>query len=396
MLATLSRLPKDSILGLAALARADERPNKIDLTVGVYMDDKGLCPVMRAVQEAQQQWVQAEVSKTYLPPQGDPTFVAEMPKLVLGAGHRALIETRTATIQTPGGCGALRIASEVLAVANPSANVWLPNPTWPVHEPLLGSVGLKFERYEYYDYATHSLNFERMMQDLQGVKAGDAVLLHGCCHNPCGADLNAEQWQIVADLLLERGAIPLIDIAYQGLGDDLEHDALGVRMLASQLPEVLIAASCSKNLGLYRERTGATIFVTQSAEHAETALSQALGAARRLYSMPPAHGAILAGKVLADAHLNAMWQQELQSMTQRIQGLRNQLNVALSAATDRDFSFVAQEKGMFSFLGLTPAQVLQLREEQAVYMLDSSRINVAGLKDVTVEPLAQAIAGVLR
>jgi aspartate aminotransferase len=167
-------------------------------------------------------------------------------------------------------------------------------------------------------------------------------------------------------------------------------------MLASQLPEVLIAASCSKNLGLYRERTGATIFVTQSAEHAETALSQALGAARRLYSMPPAHGAILAGKVLADAHLNAMWQQELQSMTQRIQGLRNQLSVALTAATDRDFSFVAQEKGMFSFLGLTPAQVLQLREEQAVYMLDSSRINVAGLKDATVEPLAQAIAGVLR
>jgi aspartate aminotransferase len=197
-------------------------------------------------------------------------------------------------------------------------------------------------------------------------------------------------------LLLERGAIPLIDIAYQGLGDDLEHDALGVRMLASQLPEVLIAASCSKNLGLYRERTGATIFVTQSAEHAETALSQALGAARRLYSMPPAHGAILAGKVLADAHLNAMWQQELQGMTQRIQGLRNQLSVALTAATDLDFSFVAQEKGMFSFLGLTPAQVLQLREEQAVYMLDSSRINVAGLTDATVEPLAQAIAGVLR
>ncbi len=396
MLATLSRLPKDSILGLAALARADERSNKIDLTVGVYMDDNGLCPVMRAVQEAQQQLVQAEVSKAYLPPQGDPTFVAEMSKLVLGAGHRALIDTRTATIQTPGGCGALRIASEVLAVANPSANVWLPNPTWPVHEPLLGSVGLKFARYEYYDYATHSLNFERMMQDLQGVKAGDAVLLHGCCHNPCGADLNAEQWQIVADLLLERGAIPLIDIAYQGLGDDLEHDALGVRMLASQLPEVLIAASCSKNLGLYRERTGATIFVTQSAEHAETALSQALGAARRLYSMPPAHGAILAGKVLADAHLNAMWQQELQSMTQRIQGLRNQLSVALTAATDRDFSFVAREKGMFSFLGLTPAQVLQLREEQAVYMLDSSRINIAGLTDATVEPLAQAIAGVLR
>ncbi len=396
MLATLSRLPKDSILGLAALARADERSNKIDLTVGVYMDDNGLCPVMRAVQEAQQQLVQAEVSKAYLPPQGDPTFVTEMPKLVLGAGHRALIETRTATIQTPGGCGALRIASEVLAVANPSAKVWLPNPTWPVHEPLLGSVGLKFARYEYYDYATHSLNFERMMQDLQGVKAGDAVLLHGCCHNPCGADLNAEQWQIVADLLLERGAIPLIDIAYQGLGDDLEHDALGVRMLASQLPEVLIAASCSKNLGLYRERTGATIFVTQSAEHAETALSQALGAARRLYSMPPAHGAILAGKVLADAHLHAMWQRELQGMTQRIQGLRNQLSVALTAATDRDFSFVAQEKGMFSFLGLTPAQVLQLREKQAVYMLDSSRINVAGLKDATVEPLAQAIAGVLR
>ena len=395
MLANLARLPKDSILGLAALARADQRPNKIDLTVGVYLDENGVCPVMQAVRDAQAELVSEEISKVYLPPQGDAAFVAQMPKLVLGDSHPALIEGRFSAIQTPGGCGALRIASEVLAVANPSAKVWLPNPTWPVHEPLLGSVGLKFARYAYYDDDSHSLDFERMMSDLQGVNNGDAVLLHGCCHNPCGADLNEAQWQKVADLLLERGAIPLIDIAYQGLGDDLEQDALGVRMLAKQLPEVLIAASCSKNFGLYRERTGATIFVTQTAEQADVALSQALGAARRLYSMPPAHGAIIAGKILSSPQLDISWRNELQQMTQRMQTLREDLSAQLSTQTQRDFGFVAREKGMFSFLGLTVAQVHELRDEHAVYMLDSSRINVAGLTPERTERLAQAIKHVL-
>lgn len=395
MLANLARLPKDSILGLAALARADQRPNKIDLTVGVYLDENGVCPVMQAVRDAQAELVSEETSKVYLPPQGDVAFVAQMPKLVLGGSHPAVIEGRFSTIQTPGGCGALRIASEVLAVANPSAKVWLPNPTWPVHEPLLGSVGLEFARYAYYDDDTHSLDFERMMRDLQGVKSGDAVLLHGCCHNPCGADLNESQWQKVADLLLDRGAMPLIDIAYQGLGDDLEQDALGVRMLAKQLPEVLIAASCSKNFGLYRERTGATIFVTHTAEQADVALSQALGAARRLYSMPPAHGAIIAGKILSSPQLEMSWRNELQQMTQRMQTLREDLSAQLSTQTQRDFSFVAREKGMFSFLGLTVAQVHELRDEHAVYMLDSSRINVAGLTPERTERLARAIKHVL-
>ena len=395
MLSNLTRLPKDSILGLAALARADQRPTKIDLTVGVYLDENGVCPVMQAVREAQAELVGEETSKVYLPPQGDAAFIEHMPKLVLGDLHPAVVESRLSSIQTPGGCGALRIASEVLAVANPSAKVWLPNPTWPVHEPLLGSVGLEFARYAYYDDDTHSLDFERMMSDLQGVKSGDAVLLHGCCHNPCGADLNETQWQQVADLLLERAAIPLIDIAYQGLGDDLERDALGVRLLAKQLPEVLIAASCSKNFGLYRERTGATIFVTQTVEQADVALSQALGAARRLYSMPPAHGAIIAGKILSSATLEKSWRDELQQMTVRMQTLREDLSAKLSAQTQRDFAFVAREKGMFSFLGLTVEQVHTLRDDHAVYMLDSSRINVAGLTPERTERLAQAIKQVL-
>ena len=395
MLSNLAQLPKDSILGLAALARADDRVHKIDLTVVVYMNERGICPVMSAVQQAQQSLIQAEVSKAYLPAQGDPTFVREIVGLVLGQDHPAIHEQRMTAIQTPGGCGALRIASELIAAANPRAKVWLPSPTWPVHEPLLGSVGLEFQRYSYYDHTQHGLDFESMLNDLQGVAEGDAVLLHGCCHNPCGADLSESQWQTIADLLLERKAMALIDVAYQGLGDDLETDAFGLRLLARQLPEVLIAASCSKNFGLYRERTGATIVVTQTPKETEIVLSQALGAARRLYSMPPAHGALIAGRVLASQELNELWRAELMQMTQRIQSLRSQLSQRLSVVTGKDFGFVAHEKGMFSFLGLTQAQVQVLRDTHAIHMLDSSRINVAGLTDQSIEPLALAIGTVI-
>jgi aspartate aminotransferase len=254
---------------------------------------------------------------------------------------------------------------------------------------------LEFQRYSYYDHAQHGLDFDSMLNDLQGVAEGDAVLLHGCCHNPCGADLSASQWQTIADLLLERKAMALIDVAYQGLGDDLDTDAVGLRLLARQLPEVLIAASCSKNFGLYRERTGATIVVTQTPKQTEIVLSQALGAARRLYSMPPAHGALIAGRVLASQELNELWRAELTEMTQRIQSLRSQLSLRLSAVTGQDFGFVAHEKGMFSFLGLTQTQVQVLRDTHAIHMLDSSRINVAGLTDQSIEPLALAIGTVI-
>ncbi|MEP0200669.1 MAG: amino acid aminotransferase [Halioglobus sp.] len=395
MLDSLERLPPDSILGLAAIARADTNPNKIDLTVGVYMDESGITPVFDAIASAQRTLVQNETTKVYMPPAGDEQFNLGMRKLVLGEDSPALRDNRVSSIQTPGGCGALRIGAEIIQAARPGAKVWVSDPTWPVHIPLLGSVGLTFETYRYYDPASHGVNFSAMVEDLKQAGPDDVLLLHGCCHNPCGADLTLEQWGIVADMAEAQGFLPFVDIAYQGMGDGLEQDAAGIRLLVERLPEVIIAASCSKNMGLYRERTGITLFVCRDTANAEALLSQAAVAARRVYSMPPAHGAILAGKVLSDPALTATWKQELEGMCSRINSLRTSLVKELAAQCDRDFSFIANEKGMFSFLGLTKEQAVRLRSEHSVYMLDSSRINVAGINARNVESLAKAVASVL-
>ncbi|MEP6388407.1 MAG: amino acid aminotransferase [Halioglobus sp.] len=395
MLDSLERLPPDSILGLAAIARADTNPNKIDLTVGVYMDESGITPVFDAIASAQRTLVQNETTKVYMPPAGDEQFNLGMRKLVLGEDSPALRDNRVSSIQTPGGCGALRIGAEIIQAARPGAKVWVSDPTWPVHIPLLGSVGLTFETYRYYDPASHGVNFDAMVEDLKQAGPDDVLLLHGCCHNPCGADLTLEQWGIVADMAEAQGFLPFVDIAYQGMGDGLEQDAAGIRLLVERLPEVIIAASCSKNMGLYRERTGITLFVCRDTANAEALLSQAAVAARRVYSMPPAHGAILAGKVLSDPALTATWKQELEGMCSRINSLRTSLVKELAAQCDRDFSFIANEKGMFSFLGLTKEQAVRLRSEHSVYMLDSSRINVAGINARNVESLAKAVASVL-
>jgi aspartate aminotransferase len=299
-------------------------------------------------------------------------------------------------VQTPGGCGALRIGAEIIHAAAPGTRVWVSDPTWPVHFPLLGSVGLKFETYRYYNPASHDVDFEGMVADLQQAVAGDVLLLHGCCHNPCGADLDLQQWSVIADMAQQQGFTPFVDLAYQGLGDSLDADAAGLRLLVERLPEVIIAASCSKNMGLYRERTGAVIFVCRDEHNAQALVSQALVAARRIYSMPPAHGAILAGKILGDEHLRGLWQQELVAMCQRINGLRSGLRHKLEAASGRDFGFIEREKGMFSFLGLSQQQALRLRQEHAVYMLDSSRINVAGVNAANIDYLAESVAKVLQ
>jgi aspartate aminotransferase len=264
-----------------------------------------------------------------------------------------------------------------------------------VHIPLIGSVGLEFHTYRYYDPATFGVNFEAMLADLERAERGDIVLLHGCCHNPSGADLTPEQWAQVAELADEKGLLPLVDIAYQGMGDGLDADAAGLRALVARLPEVVIAASCSKNLGLYRERTGAAIFVCDDARAAEAAQSQAKAAARKVYSMPPAHGAIIAGKVLTDPALRSNWEAELASMCERVQGLRHDFRDRLQAASGRDFGFIAREKGMFSFLGLTREQAQRLRAEHSVYMLDSSRINVASLNDGNMDRVVEAVVSVL-
>jgi aspartate aminotransferase len=395
MLDLLPRLPDDPILGLAAACRADPNPDKVDLTVGIYMDEAGVCPVFASVREAQLALVNEEVSKAYLPPAGVADFNNGMQRLVLGADSAALADGRVSSIQAPGGCGALRIGAEVVQAAAPGARVWISDPSWPVHIPLIGSVGLQFSTYRYYDAGTHGVNFEAMVDDLKGATAGDLVLLHGCCHNPCGADLSMEQWSVIADMAEAQGFLPFIDIAYQGLGQGLAQDAAGLRLLAERVPEMIIAASCSKNMGLYRERTGCTIFLCKNADSAAALLSQGKVAARRIYSMPPAHGALLAGRVLASPELTASWEAELESMCKRINGLRNDLVAKLQDATGRDFEFIRSENGMFSFLGLSAEQVQALRDEHSVYMLGSSRINVAGVNASNIDYLAKAVASVI-
>lgn len=395
MLQVLQQLPADPILGLSAACRADPNPDKVDLTIGIYMDEQGLCPVFEAVRLAQRAVVEEEDTKAYLAAAGDERFNIGLQRLVLGEGSPALLEDRVSSIQTPGGCGALRIGAEIVHAAAPNARVWVSDPTWPVHIPLLGSVGLQFKSYRYYDPDSHGVNFDAMVTDLKNAVAGDVVLLHGCCHNPCGADLTLAQWRVVADMAERQGFTPFVDFAYQGLGDGIEADAAGLRLLVSRLPEVIVAASCSKNLGLYRERVGAAIFVCRDPANARAILSQAQSAARRVYSMPPAHGALLAGRVLTDAYLGGIWRTELTAMCQRINGLRSDLRQALEARCGGDYGFIEREKGMFSFLGLSAEQAIRLRESSGVYMLDSSRINVAGVNARNIDYIARSVASVL-
>ena len=394
MFDSLPVLPPDSILGLAAACRADPNPDKVDLTLGVYMDETGLCPVFEAVQQAQQALVSEEQTKVYMPPQGDPDYLRGVRSLVFGEAGMADLGDRTSAVQTPGGCGAVRLGAEVLHAASPDATVWVSEPTWPVHIPLMGSVGLQFKTYRYYSSDMKGLDFDAMLADLETAQAGDVVLLHGCCHNPSGVDPTLQQWEVLADLMSERQLLPMIDFAYQGMGAGLDEDAGGIRKVLERVPEMIIAVSSSKNIGLYRERAGAVVFVGGDARAAEAMASQAVSAARRVYSMPPAHGALLAGRVLSSPALRSAWEAELGQICERIKRLRGQLQDALTTATKRDFGFIGTEHGMFSFLGLSVEQAQRLREEQSVYMLDSSRINIAGLNANNLGRVAEAVASV--
>ena len=395
MFDSLPVLPPDSILGLAAACRADPNPDKVDLTLGVYMDETGLCPVFEAVQQAQQALVSEEQTKVYMPPQGDPDYLAGIRSLVLGEVGMASLGDRSSAVQTPGGCGAVRLGAEVLHAAAPTATVWVSDPTWPVHIPLMGSVGLQFKTYRYYSSEMKGLDFDAMISDLEDARSGDVVLLHGCCHNPSGVDPTKEQWATLAELLAERQLLPMIDFAYQGMGAGLDEDAAGIRTVLERVPEMIIAVSSSKNIGLYRERAGAVVFVGGDARAAEAMASQAVSAARRVYSMPPAHGALLAGRVLSSPALRSSWQTELGQICERINGLRGEFRDALTTATGQDFGFIGTEHGMFSFLGLSVEQAQRLREEQSVYMLDSSRINIAGLNANNLGRVVEAVAAVL-
>jgi aspartate aminotransferase len=392
----LSSLPPDPILGLLASYRADDNPNKIDLGVGVYKDEAGHTAVLQAVKEAETRLLRSEETKAYIGPAGTPGFNSTMQELILGAEHPALIANRVRSAQTPGGCGALRVLAEFVNRAKPGATVWVSDPTWANHVPLLGNAGLQIKSYPYYDRATSSLQFDAMVETLKNVGEGDLVLFHACCHNPCGADLSREQWQVLVEMAQKQGFTPFIDMAYQGFGDSLDDDAWGLRLMAKSVPELLVAASCSKNFGLYRERVGLAMVVHNDTATADKGQSQLLNVVRGNYSMPPSHGAAIVESILSDAGLKANWEAELTEMRERINGLRSGLvdNLAAAGAAG-DFSFIQRQKGMFSFLGITPEQVQRLQDEYSIYMVDSSRISIAGLSQSNMEYFCKAVASVL-
>jgi aromatic-amino-acid transaminase len=383
----------DGILALISLFRDDPRDGKVDLGVGVYKARDGSTPIMRAVRAAELRLHQTQGSKSYLGLVGDPGFNAAITGLVFGDGAD---RTRLRACQTPGGTGALRLLADLLHLARSDATVWISDPTWPNHLPILRAAGFATRTYPYFDPATAGVRFDAMMEALKGAAPGDIVLLHGCCHNPTGANLDAAQWTAIADLLVERGLTPFVDLAYQGFGDGLEEDAAAVRLLAGRVPEMVVATSCSKNFSVYRDRAGAAILLGRTPAETDVAFGQMLGVARGIWSMPPDHAAACVRIVLEDEALAADWRAELDDVRLRMLSLRETFAEALRRQSNSDrFDFLARHRGMFSRLGLTKDQVDRLRAEHGVYMVGDSRINVAGLPDDRLDDLATKVVSVL-
>jgi aspartate aminotransferase len=395
MFELLTRVPDDPILGISAAFKRDTTPLKVDLGVGVYKDDQGNTPVPAAVRRAEGEIIAAQATKTYLSPVGNPGFNAQVLELVMGTDHAGR-KGDAAAVQAPGGSGALRLGAELIRVLSPGSTVHVSDPTWANHIPLLGSAGFAIERYPYYSPSKHAVEFERMMAHLEALPAGAVVVLHACCHNPTGQDLDISQWSTIAEVVARRGLLPFVDLAYQGLGDDLERDAASIRMFARQVPEMLVAVSCSKNFGLYRERTGLLIALTGSSERAGIAAGQLGRLARTIYSMPPDHGAAIVDRVLSQPQLRRSWEAELAAMAARINGLRKLLADELAARmSGADFSWITRQRGMFSRLDLTPGMVGTLRDEHHVYVAPDGRINIAGVSAGNVDHVAAAIAAVM-
>jgi aromatic-amino-acid transaminase len=362
--------------------------------VGVYKDAQGLTPIPRAVKLAEQRLVDSETSKSYIGGHGDSLFCCHLTRLVLGADSPLLEQQRAAASQTPGGTGALRLAADFIGHCLPGRGIWLSDPTWPIHETIFAEAGLRVGHYPYVG-TDNRLNVEAMIAALNHMPQGDVVLLHACCHNPTGFDLDQDDWRRVLEVVKARELLPLIDFAYQGFGDGLEQDAWAVRLFAAELPELLITSSCSKNFGLYRERTGALLVCSSDAEKLLDVRSQLAFIARNLWSTPPAHGAAVVASILDDAELKALWSNELKSMRQRVVGLSNALLKALQPhGLAERFAHIAVQRGMFSYTGLSPQQVQRLRDEYSVYLVGSGRANAAGLNSERLDDLAQAIARV--
>jgi aromatic-amino-acid transaminase len=386
-LADLEPVADDSLLKLITLCNADPRPDKIDVGVGVFRDASGNTPILKVMKEAEQRLLDTQVTKAYLGSAGDKRF-AELLRPVLLGEHAG--DPRIAGAQTPGGCGALRLGFELIAIANPQARVFLGTPSWPNHAPIISAVGLEVVEYPYYERGQGAVRFEDMIAALRSGEPGDVALLHGCCHNPTGADLGQEQWREIRDAIVERGLIPLIDIAYQGFGRGLDEDAFGVRLMLSACEEVIVAQSCDKNFSCYRDRLGSMWVKTGSVDASTTAMGHAFQRAREMWSMPPDHPAACAHIILEDPELHARWLVELEAMRNRINSVRQTL-----AAADPRLAFIGRQFGMFSMLPLSPDQVVKLRTDHAIYMAESGRFNVVGMSDAQIDRFTAAVIGAL-
>ena len=379
----LDPVRSDSLLALIDLANADPRPEKIDVGVGVYRDSAGNTPILKVIKEAERRLRETQETKSYLGGRGDVRF-AELLRPILLGEHSP--DDRIAGLQTPGGCGALTLGFKLIKAANPDARVLIGTPTWPNHVPIVRGAGLTIVEYPHYDREARSLCFDRMMETMTSARAGDVVLLHGCCHNPTAADFTPGQWAEITAVVAERGLLPFVDIAYQGFGEGLEPDAAGLRGILGACDSVLVAQSCDKNFGVYRDRVGSVWFKTPSASSTATAMGHVLQISREMWSMPPDHGAAAVRIVLDDPQLNSDWRAELEGMRERIVSLRQRL-----AAASPLFDYIAVQKGMFSMLPVSPEQVLRLRDSHAIYMADSGRFNICGLSDEQVDLFASAV-----
>ncbi len=389
-------VPPDPILGIIAAYAADANPKKIDLGIGVYRDESGETPVLDCVREAEKRFLSAQRTKSYLGPAGVASFNRALAELLYGADSDALEAGRICTVQTPGGTGALRIAADLIATVSRGTGVWASEPTWGNHLAIFPAAGLAMHSYPYFDPAESALRYEAMMEALSARGPGDAVLFHACCHNPCGVSPSPDQWRAVAGLAAERGFTPVVDIAYMGFERGLAEDCLAIRLFAEHCPEVVVAASCSKNFAMYRDRVGAISVVTADADRAKAVESVINKITRANYSMPPAHGPAVIDIILGSDELRARWVEEVAAMRERINGLRRTLAERFSAAgVERDFSFMERQSGMFSFMGLGVAEVRRLREEFAIYMVDSGRINVASLNAANMDYFVASVAAVL-
>jgi len=396
MFENLNALPPDPILGLIAAYAADPNPNKIDLGIGVYRDKHGNTPMLDCVVEAEKILLATQTTKTYLGPPGVVGFNSAISELILGKDNAALAQGRVRTVQTPGGTGALRVGADLIKVASPETELWASDPTWGNHLALFPGAGVVMHSYPYFDAETSSLRFDDMVDALQQRGPGDMVLFHGCCHNPSGISPDPEQWQVIADIASERCFTPMVDMAYMGLERGVEEDCLAVRLFSEQCPELILASSCSKNFAMYRERVGALTIIAKSAEKASAVESVIHNVTRKNYSMPPAHGPAVVDIILHSDELKAQWITELNAMRDRINGLRKTMSEKIAASgIQRDFSFLERQTGMFSFMGLSVEQVHRLRDEFAIYTVNSSRINVASFNEGNMNYFIDALRTVL-